>query len=108
MKLESIKLSSIFVIPALLGALLLSACGEKEAEVSNATEEATQAAGEAVKDAATESAATVTEAAPAATESGGYVPTPEERVPGVTRPVDAAPAAEASPAETPTEAAPVN
>ncbi len=101
MKLESMKLSSIFVIPALLGALLLSACGDKEAEVSKATEEATQAAGEAVKDAATE-------AAPAATEPGGYVPTPEERVPGVTRPVDAAPAAEASPAETPAEAAQVN
>ncbi len=69
------QLKSVLVVPALLGALLLSACGEKPAE------EATEAmpAETAVP------AAEPVEAPPAAVESGGYVPSPEELVPGITR-----------------------
>ena len=37
-------------------------------------------------------------AAPAAAEPGGYVPTPEELIPGETRAVEAAPAVEPAPA----------
>jgi hypothetical protein len=109
------QLKSVLLVPALLSALLLSACGEKPAE------EVTEAA-------PAETAAPAAEAAPApAVESvGGYEPTAEERVPGVTRtkeeqdkinaeamagtpmpaiPGEAPPAVEA-PAEAPAEAAP--
>lgn len=78
------KLNIVLAIPALLGALLLTACGEK---AEQATDAAAGAATEAVQDAATattDAAATAVEAAPAAAEAGGYVPTAEELVPGVT------------------------
>ena len=65
------KLNQFFVAPALLGALLLSACGEKEA-----TPELMPAA---------PLAAPVAAPAPIVNEAGGYEPSPEERVPGITR-----------------------
>ena len=65
------KLNQVFVIPALLSALLLSACGEKEA-----TPEPMPAAPVAAPAAAP---------APVVNQTGGYEPSPEERVPGITR-----------------------
>jgi hypothetical protein len=63
-------------VSAILAALLLTACGEKaEAPAEPAP------APEASAPAATEPAA----AAPATPEPGGYVPTPEERVEGITK-----------------------
>jgi hypothetical protein len=111
------QLKSMLLVPALLGALALSACGEKSAE------EATEVAPAEAAVPATEPA----EALPAVAESGGYVPTPEELVPGITRtkeeqdkinveamagtpmpviPGEAAPAPAEVPAEAPAEAAP--
>ncbi len=91
------KLNAMLVVPALLGALLLTACGEK-------AEEAAAPAAEATMEATPAPAAESAPAPAAAPESaGGYEPTAEERVPGIT--VDAA-AAEAAPAEAaPAEAA---
>ena len=74
-----------------LTGFLVVACGQKE----EAPAEAAPAAAAPAVDAAP--------AAPAATEAGGYEPTAEERVPGITldpsqietAPVEAAPAAEA-------------
>ena len=63
------KLNQIFVVPALLGALLLSACGEKEAAPMPAASVA----------------APVAAPAPVVNEAGGYEPSPEGRVPGITR-----------------------
>lgn len=89
------KLNAILVVPALLGALLLTACGEKPAEEAAAPAEVPM---EAAPAPAAEAAP-----APAASTAGGYEPTAEERVPGIT--VDPA-AAEAAPAEAaPAEAA---
>ena len=65
------KLNQIFVVPALLGALLLSACGEKEATPEPMP--------------ATPLAAPVAVPAPVVNEAGGYEPSPKERVPGITR-----------------------
>ena len=65
------KLNQIFVVPALLGALLLSACGEKEAAPKPMP--------------AASVAAPVAVPAPVVNEVGGYEPSPEERVPGITR-----------------------
>ena len=65
------KLNQIFVVPALLGALLLSACGEKEA------------APEPVPAAPVAAPAAVP--APVVNQAGGYEPSAEERVPGITR-----------------------
>ena len=94
------KLNTLLVVPTLLGALLLSACGEKAADATDAaagaaTEAATEAvdaaagaateAVEATAEAAGDAAAAATEAVPAAT-GGGYEPTAEERIPGETRP----------------------
>jgi hypothetical protein len=59
-----LKLNQVFVIPALLATLLLSACGEKAAE------------------APAPEAAPVAEPAPVA---GGYTPTADEVVLGITR-----------------------
>jgi colicin import membrane protein len=91
------QVKSIFVIPALLGALLLTACGEKAEQATDAAAgaatEAVQDAATATTDAAKDAATAVVEAVPAAAEPGGYVPTPEELIPGETRPVEAAPAA---------------
>jgi hypothetical protein len=69
------QLKSVFVVPVLLGALLLSACGEKPAEKATET----------VPAAAAVPAMESVEAPSEAVESGGYVPTPEELVPGITR-----------------------
>ena len=88
------KLNAMLVVPALLGALLLTACGEKPAEEAAAPAESTMEA----------TPAPAAEAAPApapaaeATSGGGYEPTAEERVPGITIDAAAAPA-EAAPAE---------
>jgi hypothetical protein len=68
-----LKSNQVFVIPALLAALLLSACGEKAAEPEAVPAEATPA---------TESAV---EPAQPAVQAGGYEPTAEEHVPGITR-----------------------
>lgn len=72
------KLNQIFVVPALLSALLLSACGDKEADAAKV---AAQAAAKAEAAAKVEAAAP----APVVQQAGGYVPTAEERVPGITR-----------------------
>ena len=88
------KLNAMLVVPALLGALLLTACGEKPAEEAAAPVESTMEA----------TPAPAAEAAPApapaaeASSGGGYEPTAEERVPGITEDAAAAPA-EAAPAE---------
>jgi hypothetical protein len=96
------QVKSVFVIPALLGALLLTACGEKAEQATDAAAgaatEAVQDAATATTDAAKDAAAAVVEAVPAAAEPGGYVPTPEELIPGETRAVEAAPAVEPAPA----------
>ena len=65
------KLNQIFVVPALLGALLLSACGEKAAAPEPMP--------------AASVAAPVAAPTPVVNEAGGYEPSPEERVPGITR-----------------------
>jgi hypothetical protein len=98
------KLNTFLVVPAILSALLLSACGEKATEATDAAAgaatEALDAAAGAATDAATDAAtatveaagdaaAAATEAAPAAADTaggGGYEPTAEERIPGETRP----------------------
>jgi hypothetical protein len=99
------KLNTLLAVPALLAALLLSACGEEATEATDAAAgaatEAVDDAAAATVDAAAGAAAAVVDAVPAT--GGGYEPTAEERVPGETRAVDAAPA-EAAPAE----AAPAN
>lgn len=74
------KLNAFLAVPALLGALLLSACGEKAADVAEPAADATT---EAMPEAAATDAAPAAEAAPA--EAGGYEPTAEERIPGETR-----------------------
>lgn len=63
------KLTPMLAVSAILGALLLSACGEKPAE------------------APAEPAPVPEAAAPAepVVQAGGYEPTAEERVPGITR-----------------------
>ncbi len=76
------KISAVLVVPALLGALLLTACGEK-------AEESTEAMPAATEEMAPAPAAEMeaAPAAPAAAEpsgAGGYEPTAEERVPGIT------------------------
>ena len=77
------KFNRFLVTPAmpsalLLAALLLSACGDKEAE---AAKQAAEAAAKA------ETAAKVKAAAPppVVQQAGGYEPTAEERVVGITR-----------------------
>lgn len=92
------KLNAMLVVPALLGALLLTACGEKAEETAAPAE--APATTEAAPAPAAEAAP-----APAASTAGGYEPTAEERVPGITVDPAAAPA-EAAPAEAPMEAAP--
>ena len=74
------KLNTALVIPALLGALLLTACGEKTEKAPEATVPA-----EVVETApATPAAAAPSSATPAATSAGGYTPSAEEKIPGVT------------------------
>ncbi|PPC86303.1 MAG: hypothetical protein CTY37_06205 [Methylotenera sp.] len=89
------KLNAMLVVPALLGALLLTACGEKAEEAAAPAEAPMEAA---------PAAEAPMEAAPAPTTAGGYEPTAEERVPGIT--VDPAAAPAEAPMEAPMEAAP--
>ncbi len=89
------NINAVLVIPALLGALLLTACGEKAAETTEAAPAATEEMAPAAEAAAPAAAAP---AEAAATTGGGYEPTAEERVPGITMDAPAAPAAEATPA----------
>ena len=90
------NINAVLVIPALLGALLFTACGKKVEE----TTEAAPAATEMAPAAETAAPAPAPAAAPAEATitGGGYEPTAEERVPGIT--LDA-PAAEAAPAPAP-------
>lgn len=99
------KLNTYLALPLLLTALL-SACGDKSQPAAVAKDAAT-ATTEVGKDAVKGAAAAV-EAAPKATEPGGYEPTAEERVPGITRAVESAPVAtpEAMPTESPAADAP--
>lgn len=115
--MNTVKFSTL-ALSALMAALLLTACGEKAEEAPAVTTEAPAAA-----------ATPAAEPAPApAPEAGGYTPTADERVPGITMteqeldalyaesrantpmpviPGEEAPAAEAAPAEAaPAEAAP--
>lgn len=87
------KLNATLMIPALLGALLLTACGDKK-------EEAAEANPAPAAEAPAETAPAA-EAAPAG--PGGYEPTAEERVPGIT--LDPEAPAEAAPEATPETAA---
>ena len=89
------KLNAMLVVPALLGALLLTACGEKPAEEAVAPAESTM---EATPAPAAEAAPAPATAPAEASSGGGYEPTAEERVPGITIDAAAAPA-EAAPAE---------
>ena len=89
------KLNAMLVVPALLGALLLTACGEKPAEEAVAPAESTM---EATPAPAAEAAPAPAAAPAEASSGGGYEPTAEERVPGITIDAAAAPA-EAAPAE---------
>lgn len=111
-------LNSALVIPALLGALLLSACGEKTEPAADSA-----APAEAAQEAAPASpAAAEPAAAPAASGAGGYTPSAEELVPGVTMtqeeidkqfaegrantPISTVPGEEPAAAAAPAEAAP--
>jgi hypothetical protein len=69
-------ISGKFLVPALLAGMLLSACGEKEPEAPAEVAPATEAA--------PAEPAPAPEPAPAAAGPGGYVPSAEELVPGVT------------------------
>lgn len=87
------KVSYKLLVPAFLAGLMLTACGQQDvsAPVDEAMEsaaematDATEAAGEMAGDAA-EAAGEMVEEAVSGSEPGGYVPTDDERVPGVTR-----------------------
>jgi len=83
------KVSYKFLVPAFLAGLMLVGCGQQDvaAPVGDAMEAATDAATDAageMADAATEAASEAVEAV--SNEPGGYVPTEDELVPGVTRP----------------------
>ena len=79
MKLNQVFARPTFVMAALLSALLLSACGDKEAEAAKVAAEAAAKAESAAK---VEAAA---KPAPVVNQAGGYEPSAEERVPGITR-----------------------
>ena len=111
------KLNTLLLVPALLSALLLSACGEKKTEGTDAvvTTDAAAPAVEAAPAAEATPAVEVAPAPPVASDTaggGGYEPTAEERIPGETRPVtapvEAAPAAAAPVEAAPVETAPAN
>jgi len=86
----SVLLRSMLVL-GLLSALLV-ACGEKAEEVAPV---------EAAAPAPAASEAAPAPAADAAATGGGYEPTAEERVPGITLDAASAPTAETDPAEVP-------
>jgi hypothetical protein len=88
------KITSSVLVSALLATLLLTACGEK-AEEAAPVEEAPVA----------ETAPAETVPAPEpAPSAGGYEPTADERVPGITMsPEELAAAAEEAPAEAPAD-----
>jgi uncharacterized lipoprotein YbaY len=83
--MRKMKFGSTLLATTLLAALFLTACGEK-------AEEATAPAVEEAAPAAEAAAPAAEEAAPAeaSSEAGGYVPTEEERVPGITEEAPAA------------------
>ena len=83
MKLNQVFARPTFVIAALLSVLLLSACGDKEAEAAKVAAEATAKAEAAAK---VEAAAAAP--APVVNQAGGYEPSAEERVPGITRTIE--------------------
>ncbi len=83
------KVSYKLLVPAFLAGFMLIGCGQQdvaapaEEAMESATEaaaEVTEAAGEMVEDAADAVGEAVSN------EPGGYEPTEEERIPGVTRP----------------------
>ena len=74
------KLTYKLLVPALLAGLLLVSCGEKE--TAPVEEMATEAVAPA-EEMATGDAAPAEEAV--SQEPGGYVPTPDELIPGETR-----------------------
>lgn len=88
------NINAVLVIPALLGALLLTACGEKVEETTEVAPATTEMAPAAEATVPAEAAAP----AEATTTGGGYEPTAEERVPGITLDAPAAAPAEAAPA----------
>ncbi len=91
------KVSYKLLVPAFLAGLLLAGCGQKD-DTAMPAEEAMDAAGEMATDAADAAGEMASDAADAAgemaedaaeamsNEPGGYEPTDEERIPGVTRP----------------------
>jgi hypothetical protein len=79
--MRKMKLASTLFATTLFAALFLTACGEKPADEPAAESMPAEAAAPAAEGAAP----AAEEAAPAADEAGGYEPTEEERVPGVTR-----------------------
>lgn len=83
------------LVALLLGSALLSACGEKEEPKVETTAPAAAPAPEVQKE-------------PVKEEPGGWVPPPEDRVPGITIPAEgaAAPEAAAPAAPAAAEAAP--
>lgn len=98
MNFTTANLTTTFLVPVLLSALLLTGC-DKGADATKAAADAAMQATDAAKDAMPEAtpgaAPAATEAAPAAESTaggGGYEPTAEERIPGETRAVDVAPA----------------
>ena len=93
----NVNVITFFLVLGVAGVLVVG-CGKKEEAVPAETTPAPAAAPAAAAP------------APAATEPGGYVPTAEERVPGITidpatlaaeAGAETAPAAEAAPAEAP-------
>jgi len=73
------------LVALLLGSALLSACGEKEEPKVETTAPVAAPAPEVQKE-------------PVKEEPGGWVPPPEDRVPGITIPAEGAAAPEAAPA----------
>jgi len=84
--LRGVKMSSLLrsMLLVSFAGMLLVGCGaaDKAADAAGEAKDAVVESAESVKDTATDAAAAVTEAA--SSEPGGYVPTEEERVPGIT------------------------
>jgi outer membrane lipoprotein-sorting protein len=84
------KVTFKWMMPAILAAFFLAACGQ-QSETATPVEDAMDSATEAVEEAAGDAAEAVEEAAEAVEEAasnepGGYVPTEDELIPGETRP----------------------
>ncbi len=85
------KVSYKLLVPAFLAGLLLAGCGQQDVATpaEEAMESATEAAGEmteAAGEMAEEAGEMAEEMVEEASGAGGYEPTEDERVPGVTRP----------------------